>query len=89
MDRSNLKYNEITKNVFSVGAEDWDRQIFDELVPLPDGTSYNAYLIRGSQKTALIDSVDPAKSDVLMSNLEELGIKHILIIKLFQKLITL
>ena len=36
-----------------VGAIDWDRRLFDELIPLPEGTSYNAYLIQGSEKTAL------------------------------------
>jgi flavorubredoxin len=60
-----------------VGAVDWDRRLFDELIPLPDGTSYNSYLIKGSEKTALIDTVDPAMRDVLIKNLEELGIKDI------------
>ena len=31
------------------------------MIPLPDGTSYNAYLIKGSEKTALLDTVDPTK----------------------------
>ncbi len=35
-----------------------------------DGTSYNAYLVEGSEKTVLLDTVDPAMSDVLMSQLE-------------------
>ena len=68
---------EIRKDIFYVGAIDWDRRLFDELIPLPHGTSYNAYLVRGSNKTALIDSVDPTKKDVLMANLEELGVDTI------------
>jgi flavorubredoxin len=52
-----------------LGAQDFDRRLFDELIPLPDGTSYNAYLVRGSEKTALIDAVDPAKLAVLMDQL--------------------
>ncbi|MDP2755068.1 MAG: FprA family A-type flavoprotein, partial [Nitrospirota bacterium] len=47
------------------------------LIPLPDGTSYNSYLIKGSEKTALIDTVDPTKEYELISNLEKLGIKVI------------
>ena len=43
---------ELVSGVYSVGAFDFDRRIFDELIPLPEGTSYNAYLIRGSEKTA-------------------------------------
>jgi flavorubredoxin len=68
---------QIKPNVYAVGAIDWDRRLFDELIPLPDGTSYNAYLIKGSEKTALLDSVDPTKTEVLMSNLVLLGLDKI------------
>jgi len=54
-----------------MGAIDWDRRLFDSLIPLPDGTSYNAYLIRGSDKTALLDTVDPNMADVLLSQLRD------------------
>lgn len=64
-------------NIYSVGAIDWDRRLFDELIPLPDGTSYNAYLIKGSEKTALLDTVDPAKEHELLANLEKLEVKNI------------
>jgi flavorubredoxin len=64
-------------NIFFVGAIDWDRRMFDELIPLPDGTSYNSYLIKGSKKVALIDTVDPSKVDTLMGNLVSLGVDHI------------
>ena len=67
----------INERVFEVGAIDWDRQLFDELIPLPDGTSYNAYIVKGSEKTALIDAVDPTKSDVLIDNLVKSGTDHI------------
>jgi len=53
-----------------VGAEDWDRRLFDSLIPLPDGTSYNAYLVRGSEKSALLDAVDPDKLHVLNEHLK-------------------
>ncbi len=64
-------------DVFSIGAIDWDRRLFDELIPLPDGTSYNAYLIKGNEKTALIDTVDPTKEQVLLEHLSSLGINSI------------
>lgn len=72
-----MAVQKITTNVYSVGARDWDRRLFDELIPLPDGTSYNAYLILGSEKTALIDSVDPTKKHELISNLEKVGVTTI------------
>jgi flavorubredoxin len=67
----------IKNNIFSVGADDPDRKLFDALIPLPRGTTYNSYLIRGSRKTALIDTVDPSKSDILLSNLEKANVNKI------------
>ncbi|OXU15067.1 FprA family A-type flavoprotein [Sedimentisphaera salicampi] len=68
---------EIKNNIYYVGAKDWDRKFFDELVPLSEGTTYNAYFIKGSEKNVLIDSVDPEKFDTLLSNLERLGVEKI------------
>jgi flavorubredoxin len=50
---------EITNNVFWVGVKDWNRRLFDALIPLPQGTTYNSYLVKGTEKTALIDTVNP------------------------------
>lgn len=68
---------QIKPNVYSVGAIDWNRRLFDELIPIPEGTSYNSYLIKGSEKTVLIDAVDPSKESELIANLQKLGIKKI------------
>ncbi len=65
---------EIKPDIYAVGSIDWDRRLFDELIPLPDGTSYNSYLIKGSEKTALIDTVDPTKNGELLRNLETLEV---------------
>ena len=66
-----MKLRTIGNNIFMAGAVDWDRRLFDSLIPLPDGTSYNAYLIKGSEKTALLDTVDPSLSHILLENLKE------------------
>lgn len=50
---------EIKQDIFYVGVKDWNRRLFDALIPLPQGTTYNAYLIKGKEKTALIDTVNP------------------------------
>ncbi len=70
-----MKARKIRDGVYWIGAVDWDRRLFDSLIPLPDGTSYNAYLVEGSEKTVLLDTVDPAMSDILMSQLE--NVPHI------------
>lgn len=67
----------IAPSVYAVGAVDWDRRLFDAFIPLPDGTSYNSYLVRGSEKIALIDAVDPTMQQVLLNNLKELGVERI------------
>ena len=68
---------DIKPGVQWVGAIDWDRRLFDALIPLPDGTSYNSYLVKGSEKTALIDAVDTSMLDVLLGNLKALDIKQL------------
>lgn len=68
---------DIKPGIHAVGAIDWDRRLFDALIPLPDGTSYNAYLVRGSEKTALIDTVDPALDYVLVNNLDQLKVEQV------------
>ena len=50
---------EISEGVYWVGARDWNRRLFDALIPLPKGTTYNSYLIVGESKKALIDTVNP------------------------------
>ncbi len=70
-------YREIRPGVFSVGVIDWDRRLFDELIPLPDGTSYNAYVVQGSERTALIDTADPPFAQALLDNLETLGLDRL------------
>jgi flavorubredoxin len=65
---------DIRPGVQWVGAVDWDRRLFDALIPLPNGTSYNSYLVRGSERTALIDGVDATMTRVLVDNLKAAGI---------------
>jgi flavorubredoxin len=64
----------IKPRVYSFAAIDWDRRLFDELVPTPEGTTYNAYLIQGSERTALIDTVYPPQAGALIDALKAAGI---------------
>lgn len=68
---------EIKPGVFYVGVNHWDRRLFDALIPLPDGTTYNAYILKGSEKNALIDSADPEKQDELIANIKNLHLENI------------
>jgi flavorubredoxin len=68
---------EIVPDVYSISAIDWDQRLFDALVPLPQGTSYNSYLIRGSEQTALIDTVPPDKTGGYLDVLKASGIRRL------------
>ena len=68
---------ELKPKVYSLSAIDWDRKLFDELVPLPEGTSYNAYLVVGSEKTALIDTVHPSMTAGLIDALKSMGLARL------------
>ncbi|MFX1534878.1 MAG: FprA family A-type flavoprotein [Promethearchaeota archaeon] len=57
-----------------INTNDWERRLFDELIPLPDGTSYNAYVIQGKEYNALIDSSDIRKIDPFIKDLKEVGL---------------
>lgn len=61
----------LSDRVQMMGAVDWNRRLFDSLIPLPEGTSYNSYLVKGSEKTALIDTADPSLAHILMRQLED------------------
>jgi flavorubredoxin len=69
-----MKAQLIKNNVYKIGAVDWDRRLFDALIPLPDGTSYNSYLIKASEKTVLAETVDPAMTAVLLEQLKDVPV---------------
>ncbi|EFK06922.1 putative Nitric oxide reductase [delta proteobacterium NaphS2] len=68
-----MQKRQIKKGIYWLGAIDWERRLFDSLIPLPDGTTYNAYLVEGSEKTVLMDTVDPPMSGVLIAQLADVA----------------
>lgn len=72
-----MLFKEIKNNVFYIGLNDADRVIFDELIPLEHGTTYNSYLIKGTDKTAVIDTMYPPFSDIYLENFDKNGIKNV------------
>jgi len=75
-----MKPRQIAPNVHLIGAVDWDRRLFDSLIPLPNGTSYNAYFVQGSEKSALLDTVDPTMWPTLAAQLDELPAPDYLVV---------
>jgi len=72
-----LAIKKILKDIYFIGTIDWDRRLFDELIPLPDGTSYNSYLIKNQKEGLLIDTVDPSKKEEFFQNIKESQIEKI------------
>ncbi|MEM4523292.1 MAG: MBL fold metallo-hydrolase, partial [Nitrososphaeria archaeon] len=66
-----MSFFEISKNVYWVGVKDWNRRMFDALIPLPRGTSYNSYLIVGEKKL-LVDTVNPGFEGELKKNVDSI-----------------
>ena len=52
----------LSPNVFWVGVNDTEIPLFEGLWDIPEGVSYNSYLVKGSEKTALIDCVHERKA---------------------------
>ncbi|MHB8963445.1 MAG: FprA family A-type flavoprotein [Saccharofermentanales bacterium] len=65
------------KSVAEVGVKDYDRRLFDCLVYMPHGTTYNSYFVKGGQFNALIDCSDPEMSDTLIAHLRQNHIDRI------------
>jgi flavorubredoxin len=67
---------EIKKDMYGFVLHDWSRKLFDELIPLPDGTTYNSYFIKDN-KSVLIDTADPTKTEELFAILKEIDVANI------------
>ncbi len=72
-----MRPHPITDGVLWVGAVDWERRVFDELVPIPEGTTYNSYLVRGADRTVLVDAVDPSFAHLLFDRLATAGVDRL------------
>lgn len=63
---------EIKSGIYWLGSEDPDLRVFDDLFPTEHGTSYNAYLVKGNGKIALIDTVEEKFVDEYMDKVKAL-----------------
>lgn len=61
----------LLKDLYAVGIEDPGLRVFDIVMATEYGTSYNSYLLRGSEKTALIECSHPKYFSQYRKNIEE------------------
>ncbi len=58
----------VTEDLFWIGASDRRLSLFENLYPIPQGVSYNAYLLLDEQPT-LLDTVDASVGELFFENL--------------------
>lgn len=63
----------ICPGVHYVGVNDRTTHLFENLWPLPVGVSYNSYVVRGSEKTALIDTVETGGFSRFIENIHRIA----------------
>lgn len=63
-----MEESPMTKNIINVGVNDHDIDLFEGQYVVPNGISYNAYLIL-DEKVAVLDTVDVRKADGFFANL--------------------
>jgi flavorubredoxin len=63
---------EIVPGIHWVGVLNPDLRVFDIIMKTENGTSYNAYLVRGREKTALIETVKHRFKDEFFKTIESL-----------------
>ena len=72
-----MKDIKITDSILYVGADDKDLDLFESQYVVPNGVSYNSYVIL-DEKIALMDTVDQRATEEWLGNLDEvLGGKEI------------
>lgn len=59
----------ITEDIYYIGGSDRRLSLFENIYPIPDGVTYNAYFIN-DEKTAVVDTVDKAIGDLFFENVE-------------------
>lgn len=65
-----MNKNNISEQISYVGVDDKDLDLFESQYVIPNGVSYNSYLIMDEQ-IALMDTVDARKTDEWLDNIEQ------------------
>ena len=67
-----MNIHEICNGIYYVGVNDRTTHRFEGMWPLPQGVSYNSYIVKGADKVALIDTVHIAQSSKFLNKIEEI-----------------
>ncbi len=67
-----MRHIALKKDIYWIGSIDYDLKEFDVVLETKWGTTYNSYLVKGSEKIALIDTVKYVKIDEYIKTLTDL-----------------
>lgn len=67
-----MKHLQLAKDLWWVGIEDFDLRTFDIVMHTEYGTSYNSYLLKGSEKTVLFETAKATFFDEYLSHLQSI-----------------
>ena len=70
-----MKHLNIKDDLFWVGALDPNLRVFDIIMYTPYGTTYNSYVVKGSEKTAIFETVKAEFFDQYIARLKDLGVE--------------
>lgn len=70
-----MKHLNIKDDLFWVGALDPNLRVFDIIMYTPHGTTYNSYVVKGSEKTAVFETVKDGFFDQYIERLKDLGVE--------------
>lgn len=68
-----MNVREIVPGIFYAGVNDRVTHLFEALWPIPNGVSYNSYIVRGESRVALIDTVEIDEVREFLANIGDIA----------------
>jgi NADH oxidase (H2O-forming) len=69
-----MKALEVKKDIYWVGSLDPELRVFDVIMYTPYGTTYNSYVVKGSEKTAIFETVKEKTFDQYLERLKSINV---------------
>jgi NADH oxidase (H2O-forming) len=69
-----MKALEVKKDIYWVGSLDPELRVFDVIMYTPYGTTYNSYVVKGSEKTAIFETVKEKTFEQYLERLKSIDV---------------
>ena len=61
----------INEDIVYIGADDPNLDLFESQYTVPNGVAYNSYVVKGKDKTVIMDTIDARKTGEWLAKMEE------------------